>query len=161
MLKGRMAETLFEEMMRESGNIVYRFGYEAIVQNLIQLEEKFSRYSDVGEKIRSIPDFIVLDKRGKPVFVEVKFRFRPEIHENDFGRFSMIEKSWGAALVLVNCMEQPYFRITKPPYFDSNKRLQLKPLLSTVAWNIQPNVYEEYETLVNKYLAQTLIPKKK
>jgi hypothetical protein len=48
MLKGRMAETLFEELMRRSGNIVYRFGYEAIVQNLVQLEKQFDRYSEVG-----------------------------------------------------------------------------------------------------------------
>mgnify|MGYP001591689846 CR=1 FL=1 len=163
MLKGRMAETLFEELMRVSGNIVYRFGYEAIVQNLIQLEEKFSRYGDVGEKIRSIPDFIVLNKKGEPLLVEVKFRARPNdpMHRDTVEILRRLEKSWGATLVLVNCWEQPYFRIVQPPYFDSKKKLQLKPLLSYIAWNIHPNVYEEYETLVHKYLAQTLIPKKK
>src|SRR3990167_6907718 len=101
MLKGRMAETLFEELMKESGNIVYRFGYEAIVQNLIQLEEKFSRYSDVGEKIRSIPDFIVLDKKGEPLLVEVKFRARPNdpIHRDTVEILRRLEKSWSATLV--------------------------------------------------------------
>jgi hypothetical protein len=62
MLKGRIAETLIEELLRQSGNIVYRFGYEAIVQNLVQLEESFDRNSEVGERIRVIPDFIVIDK---------------------------------------------------------------------------------------------------
>ena len=163
MLKGRMAETLFEELMKESGNIVYRFGYEAIVQNLIQLEEKFSRYSDVGEKIRSIPDFIVLDKKGEPLLVEVKFRARPNdpIHRDTVEILRRLEKSWSATLVLVNCWEQPYFRIAKPPYFDSKKQLQLKPLSSTVEWDIKLDVYEEYEMLVHKYLTPTLVPKKK
>ena len=90
MLKGRMAETLFEEMMRQCGNIVYRFGYEAIVQNLTQLEEKFDRFSEVGERIRAIPDFIVVDKKGKPEFVEVKFRWKPELHYNS--DYYMVEK---------------------------------------------------------------------
>ncbi len=161
MLKGRMAETLFEELMKSSGNIVYRFGYESIVQNLTQLEEKFDRYSDVGEKIRSIPDFIVLDKKGRPILTEVKFRFRPEIHENDFHKFLMIEKLWDATLVLINCWEQPYFRIAKPPYFDSKKQLQLKPLTSVAEWNIKKDVYDEYETLVHRYLTPTLVPHKK
>ena len=74
MLKGRMAETLFEEMMKASGNIVYRFGYEAIVQNLTQLAEKFDRYNKVGEKIRSIPDFIT--NPPKAGFVQVSQRLR-------------------------------------------------------------------------------------
>src|SRR3989344_9198136 len=96
MLKGRMAETLFEEMMKASGNIVYRFGYEAIVQNMTQLAEKFDRYSKVGEKIRSIPDFIVLDKKGEPLLVEVKFRARPSdpIHRDTVEILRRLEKSW-------------------------------------------------------------------
>jgi len=76
MLKGRMAETLTEELLRQSGNAVYRFGYEAIVQNLAQLANSFDRYSEVGERIRAIPDFIIVDKNGKPDFVEVKFRWK-------------------------------------------------------------------------------------
>jgi len=161
MLKGRMAETLFEELMRASGNIVYRFGYEAIVQNLAQLDERFDRYNEVGEKIRSIPDFIVLDRTGKPVFVEVKFRYKPEAHDNDFKKFEYIEKSWGAILVLVNCWEQPYFRIAKPPYFDKNKKLKLTPITDISEWGIKGEIYKEYEDLVHRYLTPTLVPKKK
>jgi len=92
MLKGRMAETLFEELMRQSGNIVYRFGYEAIVQNLTQLEEKFDRYNEVGERIRAMPDFIVIDRKGKPEFVEVKFRWNGKLHSSDYKMLEGIEK---------------------------------------------------------------------
>lgn len=159
MLKGRIAETLFEELMKASGNIVYRFGYEAIVQNLTQLEEKFDRYSDVGERIRSIPDFIVIDKAGKPVFVEVKFRWKSESSHDDVRRFTQIAKFWGAKLVLVNCWEQPYFRISESPYFK-DKKLILKPLINEKQWGIDKKVYNQYETLVHKYLTPTLVPKK-
>lgn len=161
MLKGRMAETLFEELMRQSGNIVYRFGYEAIVQNLTQLEEKFDRYSEVGERIRAIPDFIVIDKKGKPDFVEVKFRWKPELHENDYKRLEQIDKFWKAKMVFINCWEQPYFRVTDPPYIDKNKNLKLKPLLEELSWKIDKELYNEYEKLVHKYLTPTLIPLKR
>lgn len=160
MLKGRMAETLFEELMRQSGNIVYRFGYEAIVQNLTQLEEKFDRYSEVGERIRAIPDFIVIDRKGRPEFVEVKFRWKPdnELHAESVKILEHVAKYWNAKVVFVNCWEQPYFRICEPPYFDNNKRLLTRPLLEEKEWKIDKKIYEEYEELVHKYLTPTLIP---
>jgi len=160
MLKGRMAETLFEELMRQSGNIVYRFGYEAIVQNLTQLEEKFDRYSEVGERIRAIPDFIVIDKTGRPAFVEVKFRFRPEPHPSDLKKFELLDKYWSAKLVLINCWEQPYFRVADPPYIK-NKKLILSPLFEEKNWRIDKKIYDEYEVLVHKYLTPTLIPSRR
>ncbi|OGI91728.1 hypothetical protein A2933_01785 [Candidatus Nomurabacteria bacterium RIFCSPLOWO2_01_FULL_46_18] len=160
MLKGRMAETLFEELLKESGNIVYRFGYEALVQNLVQLEKSFDRYGEVGEKIRAIPDFIVIDKSGRPDFVEVKFRWKPELHESDKRRFDQVAKYWGAKMVLVNCWEQPYFRISEPPYFKNDK-LILKPMSEFSAWGINKETYLNYEGLVHKYLTPTLIPKRK
>ncbi|OGZ32739.1 MAG: hypothetical protein A3H02_02040 [Candidatus Niyogibacteria bacterium RIFCSPLOWO2_12_FULL_41_13] len=160
MLKGRMAETLFEELMRQSGNIVYRFGYEAIAQNLTQLEEKFDRYSEVGERIRAIPDFIVIDQKGKPDFVEVKFRWKPELHRDDFEKLKKIDKLWSPKLIFVNCWKQPYFRISEPPYIDKGK-LRLKPLLAENNWRINREIYDEYERLVYKYLTPTLIPSKR
>lgn len=160
MLKGRMAETLFEELIKQSGNVVYRFGYEAIVQNLVQLEKTFDRYGDVGKRIRSIPDFIVLDKNGVPALVEVKFRFRPELHPDDPSKFELIEKFWQAKLVLVNCWEQPYFRIANPPYIK-DKKLVSCPLIEEKSWGIDTKIYDEFEILVHKYLAPTLIPSKK
>jgi hypothetical protein len=33
-IKGRIAEAIIEELLRTSGNRVYRFGYESILQNL-------------------------------------------------------------------------------------------------------------------------------
>ena len=158
MLKGRMAETLFEELMRQSGNIVYRFGYEAILQNLTQLEEKFDRYSEVGERIRAIPDFIVIDRKGKPDFVEVKFRWKPELHQNDYKMLEGIEKFWNAKVVFVNCWVAPYFRIADPPYIGENKKLVARPLLEEKEWKIDKKLYDEYEELVHKYLTPTLIP---
>ena len=163
MLKGRMAETLFEELMRQSGNIVYRFGYEAIMQNLSQLEGSFDRNSEVGEKIRAIPDFIVIDKNGEPSFVEVKFRWKPdeEVYNETLEILERVRKYWGAKIVFVNCWEQPYFRISESPYIDRNNKIASRPLTSEKNWKIDMKVYAEFENLVHRYLTPTLVPPQK
>ena len=161
MLKGRMAETLFEELIKASGNTIYRFGYEAIMQNLSQLREKFDRYNPVGDKIRSIPDFIVIDENGKPILIEVKFRWNSQVYDDqDAKRFKAIGKLWNSTMVIVNCSERPYFRVTRPPYFVEEKKLLTSPLISASEFNIKQDVYDEYELLVEKYLKHTLIPQK-
>jgi hypothetical protein len=162
MLKGRMAETLVEEMLKKSGNVVYRFGYEAIVQNLVQLESSFDRYGEVGQRLRAIPDFVVLDKKGKPNFVEVKFRWSPtaELYEETIESLERVEKYWNSQIVFVNCVEKPFFRICRPPYFKNfsqpKRGLVFEPLMSEKDWNIGEKTYEEYEALVEKYLTPTL-----
>lgn len=156
MLKGGIAETLVEELLRQSGNIVYRFGYEAIVQNLTQLEESFDRNSEVGERIKVMPDFIVIDKRGSPVFLEVKFRRKPELCGSDYDKFEKINKLWSAKIVLVNCSDSPYFRVLDPPYFDKNKNLRQRPMLQETRWEIDQELYDIYEDLVYRYLPNSL-----
>jgi hypothetical protein len=157
MLKGRMAETLVEELLRQSKNIVYRFGYEAIVQNLIQLNGSFDRYSEVGERLRVMPDFIVIDKKGKPIFVEVKFRWKLELHEDDYEMLEKINKLWSAKLIFVNCSEWPYFRVSDPPYIDENHNLILRPLLEETVWEIDEKLYDKCEELVLRYLTPASI----
>ena len=162
MLKGRMAETLVDEMLKASGNMVYRFGYEAVLQNLTQIESAFDRESEVGERLRAIPDFVVMDKAGAPTLVEVKFRRDPmdSPHDETIERLERVEKYWNALIVFVNCVEKPYFRICKPPYFKNfsqpKRGLVFEPLTSVAQWNIPGDVYDEYEALVEKYLAPTL-----
>ncbi|HVV38971.1 MAG TPA: hypothetical protein VHD31_01465 [Candidatus Paceibacterota bacterium] len=157
MLKGRMAEALVEEMLKKAGNTVYRFGYESVIQNLVQAGEVFDRYTEVGEKLRAIPDFVVIDKNGRPAFVEVKFRWNSEIHADDVARLEKIEKYWRAAVIFVNCIEKPFFRISEPPYLSADKLLQLKPLTSISGWNVTPELIEEYERVAQKYFAPTLV----
>lgn len=157
MLKGRMAETLVEELLRKSKNIVYRFGYEAIVQNLTQLNGSYDRKSEEGERLRVMPDFIVIDKKGKPVFVEVKFRWKPELHDDDYEMLEKIDKLWSAKIIFVNCSEWPYFRLSDPPYIDKNHNLILRPLLEEITWEIDEKIYNECEDLVFRYLTSTSI----
>ncbi len=167
MLKGRMAETLVEEMLKKCGNQVYRFGYESVLQNLTQLESKFDKHTAVSERMRAIPDFIVLDGTGKPAFVEVKFRRDPieKLHDETIDTLERVEKYWNAEMIFVNCVEAPYFRISRPPYFKNISRpdrgLNTNSITTVKQWNIDEKTYAEYEALVEKYLAPTIINDKK
>src|SRR3989344_6410926 len=103
-LKGRMAESLVYDLLKESGNEVFRIGYEAILPGLARIQESFKRNSEVGEKIRSIPDFFVIDKQGNPHLVEVKFRWHPGGHENDPEKLEKVKNAWSECyIIFVNC----------------------------------------------------------
>ena len=110
---------------------------------------------DVGEGIIIPGDGAAYYKSQFTVLV-----WKPELHESDKRRFDQVAKYWGAKMVLVNCWEQPYFRISEPPYFKNDK-LILKPMSEFSAWGINKETYLNYEGLVHKYLTPTLIPKRK
>jgi len=159
MLKGRMAESLVEELFKNSGNKIYRFGYEAIVQNLTQIERSFNRDGEVGKRICAIPDFIVIDKQGNPTFVEVKFRGNGQLHTKDHERLMRIKEFWSANIIIVNCNERPFFRISKPPYFDKQNKFIEAPLIEESLWNMNLDAYQKAEVLVEKFLTNNLIKK--
>ena len=161
-LKGRMAESLVSEILREAGNQVYRFGYESTLQNLTQVEKVFDRHTEIGEKIRSIPDLLVINKKGEPFFIEVKFRWNQDWHENDFKMLKRLESFWQPIIIFVNCNTKPYFLVTKPPYYNRKTgRLSGWSLEKADYLNISKGIIEKYDALVKKYLTPTLNSSKK
>jgi hypothetical protein len=152
MLKGRIAETLVEQLLRKSGNEVYRFGYEAIMQNLVQIKETFAKHGSTAEQISTIPDFIVINSKREPFFVEVKFRRNGELFDTDMKRFKLINQFWKAKIILVNGVKKPFFEVVSAPYFDAQERIISKPLLEEATWEVKPETYAEFEDLVEKYL---------
>ena len=71
MTKGRLAETIIEELFIASGYEVHRFGMENMVPGLVRRLN--NNYSDVSAQIKKMPDF-VMHKGDSIQFVEVKFR---------------------------------------------------------------------------------------
>lgn len=67
-LKGRMGEALIDELLSNSGNTVYRFGYETILQNLTQSDREFDRKTETGQQISCTPDYVVVNQYRKPFF---------------------------------------------------------------------------------------------
>jgi hypothetical protein len=118
-IKGRIAEAIIEELLRTSGNRVYRFGYESILQNLVQHDSRFDRHSGNGEQVRSIPDFVVVNTEGRSFFVEVKFRSDP-VWLLKTPLLKQLKEYWQAKLILVT-ITKPYFRIVDPQFlFDQD-----------------------------------------
>lgn len=158
-LKGKLAESLVEQLLKASGCRVYRLGSEATLENIVQLEDEFSKDSDLGKKISSIPDFVVMGNREKSVFVEVKYRTDPESLEEEL----LLEKEapeifWEAKIVLVTAKERPYFRVLTPPYFSKEKREgwpipvpNWKPLKNDIDLGCDSKLMEKYEELVKKF----------
>lgn len=78
LIKGKIAETLFEQMLRDAGCFtILSFGYEQIIPELAH------RHNDVKaqetmEIIRRAPDFAVINNDTHDVFlIEVKYLMRP------------------------------------------------------------------------------------
>lgn len=157
-LKGKIAESLVEELLKKNGDRVYRFGSETVLQNLTQLGKGFDRESEVGKKISSIPDFIVISQQKTPIFVEVKFRTDPEALEEELLlEKEYLEKFWEAKIILVTT-KKPYFRVLSPPYFQKEKRegwpipiFRWQPIEGDLDLGIDTEILKNFEKLVKKY----------
>jgi hypothetical protein len=158
-IKGRLAESLAEQMLKAGGCRVYRLGAGAVLETIVQLEDEFSKDSIAGKKVAAIPDFMVMGLREKPVFVEVKFRAEPESLEEEL----LLEKDapeifWQAKIVLVTNKAKPYFRVLTPPYFSKEKRdgwpipvANWKPLKDDLDIGVDKKTIDKFEELVSKY----------
>lgn len=73
MIKGRIAETLIQELFLKEGFNVFHYGMENTIPGIMTLLKGVK--SDVAEQIRKMPDFVIQHKENKDVFfIEVKFR---------------------------------------------------------------------------------------
>ena len=74
LVKGKIAETIFSQMFRESGNFtVLEFGYEKVIPEMIQ--QGFNESNSMIETLRTAPDFAIIDRDTRQVkLVEVKYQ---------------------------------------------------------------------------------------
>ena len=72
-IKGRVAETIIQELFLAHGFNVFHYGMERSVPGIAQLTRKTD--GEVKRRIQTMPDFVVQDPRNSRLhFVEVKFR---------------------------------------------------------------------------------------
>jgi hypothetical protein len=154
-IKGRIAEAIVEELLRACGNQVYRFGYESILQNLVQNGSKFDRYSPNGEQLRSIPDFVVVSSEGKSFFVEVKFRSDPAwLLKSPLLR--QLKQYWVAKLILVTTTK-PHFRVVDPQSLFEDK-FAFQALEADPDLNVTDRAVEKCGRLVSRFLTNGIEP---
>jgi len=82
LIKGKIAEMIFEQMFRDSGHFtVLGFGYEKVIPELMH-KQKDVESETTMERIRRAPDFAVINNDSHDVYlIEVKFRAHPQSSE--------------------------------------------------------------------------------
>jgi len=144
MIKARIAETLVEEMFRREGYQVYRFGYESILQNLVQNGNRIDKEYDVGLTVTSMPDFLVV-KDNKPNFIEVKFRKNGKLNRKKF-------ISWAEGRILLVFPFPPYFKISRVEEFMKTGKLY--DLDKDRFIPVKKKIIDKFIPLVKKYLKE-------
>lgn len=78
LIKGRIAETLFEQMLRDANCFtILSFGYEQIIPELAHRQNEVNA-QETMEVIRRAPDFAVINNDTHDVFlIEVKYLMNP------------------------------------------------------------------------------------
>jgi hypothetical protein len=85
MIKGRIAETLIQELFLSLSYNVFRYGMENTIPGIMELLKGVR--SDVAYNIRRMPDFVIQNPKTKDVFfVEVKFRASGEFKAKDLAK---------------------------------------------------------------------------
>lgn len=114
MIKGRIAETLVQELFLSLGYSVFRYGMENTIPAIMDLLKHVR--SDVAMHIRRMPDFVIQNPKDNSVhFVEVKFRASESFEEKDLKRDYPYEN---ALIVVVSkkhikCISVPELRAGK------------------------------------------------
>src|SRR6266849_10312171 len=78
LVKGRIAETLFEQMLRDAGCFtILAFGYESVLPELAHRQHDMHA-EETMEIIRRTPDFAVIHNETHEVhLIEVKYKMHP------------------------------------------------------------------------------------
>lgn len=108
LVKGKIAETVFAQMLRETGEFtVLEFGYEKVIPELIQ--SGISGEDEMIETLRTAPDFAVINRLTKEVrLIEVKYR--KNIRPSDIARLAKrMSESWNPSYLFVASESGFYF----------------------------------------------------
>jgi len=148
LLKGKIGEMIFEQMMNETGMFtVLPFGYENVLPELAQHQHDM-KAEEAMEVIRRAPDFVVINNDTHDVYlVEVKYRSRISADDNLFEAERMF-RSWKPA----------YLFLVTPHgfYFDSAKNIIHKKgvIESLGTEHFSKELQEKYIDLLKEFVSQ-------
>ncbi len=108
LVKGKIAETIFAQMHRETGNFtVLEFGYEKIIPELVQ--QGYNESNITIRTLKTAPDFAVINKKTKSVeLVEVKYMRSINLNYVLKDAQGMSE-SWNPSFLFVAAFDGFYF----------------------------------------------------
>ncbi len=123
LVKGKIAETVFAQMLREVGGFtVLEFGYEKVIPELFNRNLENKDVKAIRDIIRHAPDFAVINTQKRSVhLIEVKYqkRLSREYALEDAKRMHV---SWNPSYLFIATLDGFYFdEITK--VIESNGRI--------------------------------------
>jgi hypothetical protein len=108
MIKGRIAETLIEELFLSLEFNVFRYGMENTVPGIMKLLKGVK--TDAAHIIRRMPDFVIQNPRtGDVFFIEVKFRANEEFSISDIDKDYPFENAFFIVVSTkhIKCLSYP------------------------------------------------------
>lgn len=109
LIKGKIAEIIFEQMFRETGEYtIIPFGYENIMPELINCG-KSSGAKKVIKNISTAPDFALISQSKESIFlVEVKYRRR--FNKEEIKNLAQEQKNrWHPSWIFIATLDGFYF----------------------------------------------------
>lgn len=96
MIKGRIAETLIQELFLTLKYNVFRYGMENTIPGIMELLKGVK--SEVAEEIKRMPDFVIQNPNtGDVFFIEVKFRASESFSFKDLPK----NYAWENAFIII------------------------------------------------------------
>jgi hypothetical protein len=145
LIKGKIAEMVFDQMFREAGKYtVIPFGYESVMPELMQYTRQ-AEYKDLLENVRNAPDFALVSHNPKEVFlVEVKYRSKINMDEIREVASAICDR-WKLAWIFIATPEGFYFDHCSDLVEDA----RLTPLGEDL---ISKELQEKYRALLTDFI---------
>ncbi len=146
LIKGKIAEIIFEQMFRESGRFtILHSGYEYTLPELAQYQH-LAEIKAVIENIRNAPDFVLVSQDKKEVYlVEVKYRSRYDSQDLK----EIVDKTleiWNPSWLFIASPDGFFF---EPCNTISRNNGSIGKFYGE-KWGIKPEVQDEYLKLLNQ-----------
>lgn len=111
-IKGKIGEIIFDQMFREEGMFtVIPFGYDRTLPELAQYAKE-AKYQEVIDNIRSAPDFALVSKDKKEVFL-IEVKYRTNINMEELQKVAKkIEEKWHLVWMFICTPKGFYFNRT-------------------------------------------------
>ena len=108
LVKGKIAETVFAQMLRETKTYtVLEFGYEKVIPELVQ--QGYDEKNITLETLRTAPDFAVINQETKKVkLIEVKY-MRLINQEYILKYAKRMNESWNPSFLFIASLDGFYF----------------------------------------------------
>ena len=146
LIKGKIAETIFELMFRESEQYtVLNFGYEYVLPEVAQYQHLLKK-PEVIETLRHTPDFVLISKdRSEVNIVEVKYRAQRDDKEITEIAQTLINNAWPSPWLFIASPDGFFY---EPCHTIIQKKGQIGELYKT---HINEELQNKYIKLLNEF----------